>query len=378
MAIFRNFLCLLFVHFVLSIDLDIPKVEVPNINLPVEPEQHSEGYQKLNAGHHSIGGKAKAGIEKKSGSAEKSSNYEKDRGFYFVKAYGWDREKKNEHAAGHGVSLKAGKSAKFHKQAAHLNAKAGHSDKVEHVPVLDKSYNAHLHVPEIPQVEYDQSSEHRKVHHGGISKRILTHDGNSILNNAKPKNMHYEASMLGPHVPGYDYRYRVQHLPRHAIRPTTSNSIELNGHYKNSYDNQNTNPHLHELIRITKRPDSQSTKSNMRNYDYGKQQPNWSPPRRPSFNTNHEELSSYRGPAEVYYEEEDDDDDSTEEGRHYYDQPISSFELQKMRQGHSKYSSLPDDQLVQHFYPNRNRFERLNEYRPSPHRYRLYEGSHYY
>lgn len=335
-----------------SLDVDLPKIDVPDVHLPSDPSAHVESYGKVNAAHDSLSGAGKASLAKQSGGAEKASNYEKDRGFYYVKAYGWDREKKNERASGHAQSLKASKAGKLHKSKGHLNAKSHNSLNHESIATGNS-------IPEIPQVEYDQSGLHGDVYEPNPNAKYAE----PIVHHSKP--MHHNL-MLGPHVPGHDYRYRVQHMPRH-VTPRPSDQFDLNGHYRQSYTNNNHNPHLQELIRITKK-----SPSPIGGHLMNTGRPALGPSAYPLPHT-----SSYEGPAEVYYESypnEADDDDAEEEGKAYYDRPISSFDLKRMREGHGKYN-IPDDQLVQHFYPNRNRFE---SFRPPIHRYRLYRGSHYY
>lgn len=394
-------------HSTLSLDL-----KLPDVSLPVEPnEQTSSGHQ-LSAAKHHLSGAGRANLEKKQGAAEKNSNYEKDRGFYYVKAYGWDREKKNEHASGHGQMLRADKAAKFDKQKARLDKHGRHeSSALYGRPHVQTDYKTMY----TPQVDYLESKENSDAYLSAgpiVSTAALPplpkassvqqylNNNNNIYGSANiAADQHRPAvpqyAMFGPHVPGHDYRYRIQ--PTRGGRDDARFNKGFHGdseHYKRS---NNLNPHLHELIQITKNP-----KTHFSNY-----KPNYSPV---SAHTPHlgsvggdgergvvvqdeqqyppsnlvtnryppagdEPSVEYNGHSEDEYGEGNDDDD--DEGKYYYDRPMSAHDLKQLRQGHGKFEGH-DNSLYEQYYPNRRRFEHLPKFQPSLHRYRLYRGSHYY
>lgn len=333
---------------------------------------------KLSGQKHLLSADGQADIEKKVGNAEKVSDYEKDRGFFFMKAYGWDREKKKEHLNAEGKHLKASKAGKIFKAGGdfskslkenqgnnqHINNNYG-SGLYENGGFAKRmgyskpsTYEPHGAFEEFkymkPEVEYSE----------GPSSYEVMEPKSSYYPNKPYNRIHYPVS--GTYVPEMNYK-NTYDTYKNSMRYPDKSTLWNQGYHATKYYNKPTDDHHVE--------------DNMVEY-YGKSkyQPLHIPPQDSHYPSLGDQYSGYKYSDDKYDEED--------EGRHYYDKKMSDIDIDKLRESY-KYN---DDYAGTQLLPQKIHLETSPMLEPSPaiesspvleqpvvkKQYRLWEGSHYY
>lgn len=348
----------------------IPNVSLPKISIGGE----SDAAKKLKvAGQkHILGAGGHSDIEKKVGNAEKVSDYEKDRGFFFMKAYGWDKEKKKEHLNAEGKHLKASKAGKIFKAGGDFSKK------------LSENHGNNQ------QMNSNYGSGSGLYQNGGFGKRMgyskpSSYEPHGDFEGYKYLKPEVEYSAEGPASyeviePKSSY---YPNKPYNRVHYPMSGTYLPEMNYKNSYDtykNSMKYPDKSTLWnqgyhgdKYYKPSEDHHIEDNMVDY-YGKTKypPLHIPP----------QDSHYPSLGDQYptgYKYSDDKYDEEDEGRHYYDKKMTDIDIDKLRESYSKYN---DDYAGTQLLPQKITLETatpmLAEQPVVKKQYRLWEGSHYY
>lgn len=320
---------------------------------------------KLSDKKHVLSAGGNANVEQKTGNAEKVSNYEKDQGFFYMKAYGWNREKKNDHINAQGKQIKASKAGKIYKTEGEfqkkLHERYGDLDKnfsndrnyrpinrrnmygdfakrtgYSRSPVYNPP-NDEFKYSSQPQVEYTEYKE------GPPSYEIIE-PKTSYLPNKEYTRIHYP-KISGSYVPDMTYKKNYETY-KNSRRYPTKNALWNQGYHATKY---------------YKSPQTDDNNPDDNLVEYYANEKNNSP----------HELN------DPYSNMNSDDED---EGRHYYsDRKMTNYDIDKLRASYSKYN---DDYAGSQLLPQKMHIDT-----PAPSlevpvvkkkEYRLWEGSHYY
>jgi len=393
---------------VLCDDLIIP--ELPKVSLPkiVEgAEDASSKKLKLAGQKHILAGAGAAGIEKKERNAEKVSNYEKDKGFFFMKAYGWDREKKNEHLNAEGKLLKAGKAGKLFKAGGEFSKKLSeHNNNDEHSGYNGNNgatHGAYHYGYNSDRDDYHQRPSYDQ--HTDFSRRIGYAQPSYDPNNSRykgstssqeyhaPPEVEYSQSSYEMIQPKTNYYPNKEYTRIHY--PTSGTYLpEMN--YKSAYDTyKNSKKYPTKKLwnqgyysnRYYSKPISDNhIENNLVEY-YGNEKASKYQP----MHINHESYPmNYQSHSDKYSNDHSDkypsdrysDDrfDGEDEGLHYYgDKKMSGIDVDNLRSTYSKYN---DDYAGSQLLPSKVQLDStsssINEQPLVKKQYRLWEGSHYY
>lgn len=358
---------------VLADDL-LPKMSLSGISLG---EADAAKKLKLSGQKHLLSAGGHADIEQKMGNAEKVSDYDKDRGFFFMKAYGWDREKKKEHLNAEGKHLKASKAGKI--------LKAGGD--------FSKSYKENQGSNQQIGGNYGLGSG--LYENGGFAKRM----GYSKPSTYEPHGAFEEFKYMKPEVEYSDgpSSYEViepkssyyPNKPYNRIHYPVSGTYVPEMNYKNTYDSYKKplslwNQGYHAAKYYNKPTDDHHVEDNMVEY-YGSGKTKYPPLHIPPHDSHYPSMGDqYSG-----YKYSDDKYEDEDEGRHYYDKKMTDIDIDKLRESYSKYN---DDYAGTQLLPQKIHLETSPVLEASPviesspileqpvvkKKYRLWEGSHYY
>lgn len=350
---------------VLADDL-LPKVSLPRISIGGESDASKK--VKVAGQKHILSAGGQADIEKKVGNAEKVSDYEKDRGFFFMKAYGWDREKKKDHLNAEGKHLKVSKAGKIFKAGGDFSKK------------LNENQGGSQ------QVSNNNGHGSSLYENGGFGKRMgyskpSTYEPHGAFEGFKYLKPEVEYSAEGPASyeviePKSSY---YPNKPYNRMHYPTSGTYLPEMNYKNTYDTYKNSIKYPDKSTLWNqgyhaakyyKPSEDHVEDNMVDY-YGKSK---YPPLHISPQDSHypslgDQYSGYKYTDDKY---EDDD-----EGRHYYDKKMTDIDIDKLRESYSKYN---DDYAGTQLLPQKITLETspVLEQPVVKKQYRLWEGSHYY
>lgn len=311
-----------------------------------------------------------------------------------MKAYGWDREKKNEHINAEGKHLKASKAGKIFKADAEFNKKFNQNQGSNHE--LDKNYG---------QRNYDKDHNHGLSlfkKNGAFRKRL----GYSEPTSYESPHSYEEYKYVQPEVEYTETEYKPEMPPVLRVVEPKENYRENNKkyevkkyrrvhypmsgaylpemNYKNSYDTYKNslkypskealfNQGYHAAKYYEPKSDDHSVEDNLVEY-YEKS--NYQP-----LHISHEENPTYSTSDDEHYSSDKYSDDKysddEDEGRYYYDKKMTGGDINKLRESYSKYN---DDYAGTQLLPQKVYMEATHIETDSiaPKNYRLYPGSHYY
>ena len=348
---------------------------------------------KINGQKHILAAGNAGHLESKMGNAEKASNYEKDRGFFFMKAYGWDREKKNEHLNAEGKQLKASNVGKIFKASGNLNKKLSEKYGNNHRgDDYNKNYPTSFD-------EHDNNDNNNFAKRTGYSKPSLTsYESSSPQNNEEfkyfkpqveytdgvaasyeliePKTSYYPNKeytrihypISGSYMPEMNYKNSYDNYYKNSRKYPNKNALWNQGHHATKYYNRqpttlSNDPHVQD--NLVEYYGNAMKKSN-------KYQPIHITHTHSSYEPGNQNLNDY-SPSDKYSDNSDNDED---EGRHYYsDKKLTDLDIDKLRENYSKYN---DDYAGSQLSPEKVHLETPLEQPVIKRKYRLFPGSHYY
>ena len=340
---------------------------IPKITIGGDAEDASKKL-KVAGQKHVLAGGASGGIEKKEGNAEKVSNYEKDRGFFFMKAYGWDREKKNEHLNAEGKQLKAAKTGQLFKAGGEFSKKFNEKQASGHD--YDRNYDRGPSLYEqgafAKRMGYTKPPSYESPRLDGykyIQPEVEYSEGSyemiqpktNYYPNKEYTRIHYPIS--GSYVPEMNYKNGYDTYKNSKKYPIKK--LWNQGYYSNKYVSKP----------IT---DDNHIENNLIEY-YGNERSKYEPIHVTP--DSHDDASYPMNYSGDKYSDDDED-----EGKHYYDRKMTDYDIDKLRSSYSKYNDdyAGSQLLPQKIHIESSSLESSSLDQPVTKQYRLWSGSHYY